>query len=138
VLALASTQMLAESAEAAPSDPQSVMAPALYLTANPVDSMRTVCVSTTIGIYGGTWTWSMAVSRELDKWGRRETNYELGQGSYNLKVCLDPKDGHYVIFSELDPANPAWRTVRLVSQGFRIPESGGYSYYALLTPVRLG
>lgn len=117
----------AEPAHAAPEQEQ-VSSGWIYLTANPTDDMHTFCVAARPLVEGATYEWQIRVANQRfpgQYAGLTGRMIKLGTDDYDWNVCIDPKDSHYVLYSELDPVYPPWRTVRLTSRGFTVSDRVG-------------
>ena len=132
----------APAALAAPGDTAWLYSGVYYLPGNPPDSPPK-CVSRRIDLGAGTYRWAAGHTTGLDT-GRLliDRTWRLGAGGYTWTVCIDPNagatpgDGHYVLYTELDPSYGPWRTVRLVSRGFKLTPNE-YQIYSFLDPIRL-
>lgn len=122
-LALAGTSVASAAATAYNSE-------TLWLEANPSDSMPTSCVQRRIDLAAGTYWWDQFVDDPGD-FGTYvhivRPDIVLGAGWYTWTDCLDPKNGHYIATTRLDPDNPSWAPVTDSFDWTGVPFHDGYT-----------
>lgn len=123
---------------AAPGDTATVRTGYMYLDPDPVDNMHTVCKSRYLYLAGAKrYNWSVGLSDQRfgSVQGTTGRYIDLGSSDYVWEICIDPKDGYYILYSELDPVYPPWRTVRLTSRGFTLTNMASlFSAFSRLDP----
>lgn len=136
LLALAVAAISPPSALAAPGDPATIYAGLFHLPGNPPNTPPKCGPTKRIQLGAGTYRWVSGTEFSGDPWLRIDRTLRLGAASYDWKVCIDPNQGHYVMYAELDPSYGPWRTVRVVSRGFPLT-TGDYWLYSRLDPITL-
>lgn len=119
----------AAAADAEAAYPTAYLTKRQYLTANPVDSMPTSCVSRRIFLAAGTYEWGDYFDGDRDA----IRNIQLGRDNYTWRSCLDPKNGYYRHTDSLDPDNPAWVTA-VWNYDYFLYFNGTYTWGSYLDP----
>ena len=103
-----------------------------YLTANPVESMTTSCISGRLQLGAGRYDWGSVFNYQGYKLWQ---NLYLGAGWYGMETCMDPHDNHrYTLSVHLYPDNTQWQPIH-TSQDIWIYVSDYWQWGAYLDPL---
>lgn len=121
---------------AAPGDSVTIYAGEFHLPGNPPNTAPKCGKPKRLQLGAGSYRWVSGTELGGDPWPRIDRTLRLGAAAYDWKVCIDPNQGHYVMYSELDPSYGPWPTVRVVSRGFHLT-THDYWLYSRLDPISL-
>lgn len=102
-----------------------------YLANNPVEAMRTICLSGRLHLGAGKYDWGHVWRGDGYK---LRQNFELGESDYTMATCLDPKDYIYEQTIWLDPDRAGWPTISVWTRIF-LNDAGTYTWGAYLDPL---
>jgi hypothetical protein len=101
------------------------------LTAYPNIDMDVSCAERRIYLASGYYDWGHTREEVGDIVIR--PNVYLGAGWYTWETCLYPFEDYYSQWTELDPDNSDWVSIRINSE-VRLPRSGLWTWGSFLDP----